>query len=416
MRIADPEGPWRLSDRDERLLRRRRPGERAGRFFRLYREGTVASAPGDKAPLDPLAVAPGRHRLDLNRNFPFEWGPERSDGSGGSEGGGPFPLSEPETHAAARYLADRPEIVSANALHTFSGVILRPYSTRADEAMARGDLRRYRAIGELGTRVTGWPARSCFHGFTVPGDPLTRGAFDDWCFDHLGVFAFTTELWSIGTAAGLAVDDFMRFSQDRSEEEELALLAWNDREEGGRGFARWRPFDHPQLGPVELGGWRTLFTWTNPPPRLLPPIVEKVARLAVEQALLGPRLELEVTRERVGATDDGRPLERVRATVDNRGWLSTLVVERPVAGVREQQVAVELEGGTLVMGARRVVLGHLAGTSQLDDERAAEPVFFGGVSRASRARAEWLVAGGGAIAVEASAPRAGRVRRTVDPR
>jgi hypothetical protein len=31
------------------------------------------------------------------------------------------------------------------------------------------------------------------------------------------------------------------------------------------GHVDWRPFDHPQLGPVELGGWDDLSVWTNPP-------------------------------------------------------------------------------------------------------------------------------------------------------
>jgi hypothetical protein len=35
---------------------------------------------------------------------------------------------------------------------------------------------------------------------------------------------------------------------------EKALLAWSDKELGGKGFVAWRPFKHPTLGDVEIGG------------------------------------------------------------------------------------------------------------------------------------------------------------------
>jgi hypothetical protein len=101
----------------------------------------------------------------------------------------------------------------------------------------------------------------------------------------------------------------------------------------------------------------------------------------------------------------------VRATVENSGWLPTQVVARPPAGERARPVALELTtDGELVMGRPELEVGHLAGLSRLDEERAAEPVFFGGLDR-GRAQAEWLVAGGSRARVEARSPRAGRVAR-----
>jgi hypothetical protein len=35
---------------------------------------------------------------------------------------------------------------------------------------------------------------------------------------------------------------------------EKALLAWSDKELGGKGFVAWKPFKHPTLGDVEIGG------------------------------------------------------------------------------------------------------------------------------------------------------------------
>ena len=30
----------------------------------------------------------------------------------------------------------------------------------------------------------------------------------------------------------------------------------------------WTPFEHPQLGPVEIGGWKRMYTFRNPPPAI----------------------------------------------------------------------------------------------------------------------------------------------------
>src|SRR3712207_8872954 len=48
--------------------------------------------------------------------------------------------------------------------------------------------------------------------------------------------------------------------------------------------------DHPQLGRVEVGGWKTKFTHQNPPPTFLEGECEKLARFAIAHASAAPRL------------------------------------------------------------------------------------------------------------------------------
>lgn len=43
-------------------------------------------------------------------------------------------------------------------------------------------------------------------------------------------------------------------SEEGADPKEKALLAWSDKELGGRGFVAWTPFKHPTLGDVEIGG------------------------------------------------------------------------------------------------------------------------------------------------------------------
>ena len=39
------------------------------------------------------------------------------------------------------------------------------------------------------------------------------------------------------------------------------MLAWSDEKLAGQGYVDWYPFEHPQLGPVEMGGWNALLAW-----------------------------------------------------------------------------------------------------------------------------------------------------------
>ena len=55
----------------------------------------------------------------------------------------------------------------------------------------------------------------------------------------------------------------------------------------------WTPFEHPQLGPVEIGGWKRMFTFRNPPPaRYLEEMARSNCRFTLRHAACAPRLRL----------------------------------------------------------------------------------------------------------------------------
>ena len=121
---------------------------------------------------------------------------------------------------------------------------------------------------------------------------MITGSFDDWVYDHLGVFAWTIEIWSPQRAAGIADYKFIEWYREHPVEDDLKLLAWNDTTLGGRGFVDWYPFHHPQLGDVELGGWDALYTWSNPPHALLEEELARFPKWLVWHLLVSPKLEL----------------------------------------------------------------------------------------------------------------------------
>jgi len=337
----------------------------------------------------------------MNRQYPYHWQDEEMDA-------GPYPLSEPESRAQVDFFLEHKNIFGVHTYHTFCGAILRPYSNRPDDEIREHDLAVYKALGDRGTEITGYPNISVYHDFSYDPKKFITGAFDDWAYDYYGVFAFTIEFWSMARAAGVEVENFIEFFRDPPEEASLKMLAWNDRELGGEGFVPWRPFDHPQLGRVEIGGWKTKFTAQNPPPKFLEAECEKLARFALSHASTAPRL-----RTRLATEELSPGLRRLELVVENAGYLPTNVsrVATDKKLARPVEVRLELpQGASLVSGELEVELGHLAGRSALAGNRWKSPTFFEGLPSDYASRAVWIVRGDGPVEVEVRGGRAGTAR------
>jgi murein tripeptide amidase MpaA len=402
MRVADPLGEWAVSDKDPRLMLRRRPGQREGAFYRLYREGIFERYDGFHQP-----VPPSRYGLDLNRNWPYRWAPPYRQ-----EGAGLTPLSESETRSVAEFIINHPNITGITTYHTFSGIVLRPYSDRPDKEMPVADRLAFEAIAERGSKLSGYPLLSTFHKFNYEEGKPTLGGFDDWAYDHRGVFSYTVELWSPARAAGVEVEDYLAFLKERPEEELLKFLKWNDEALGGEGFREWTPFDHPQLGRVEIGGWRWLYVWSNPPPAMLEEVCRSNMYFTLVHAAASPCLRIaEFSAERLAPA-----LRKVTLLVENSGFLPTHVSQIALDHKLVRPVIVDLtlppRRAELLIGKSRTEIGHLSGTGLIDEWESSR--WTDGISRLNRARVEWLVRGGGPLAVEVRSERAGTVRARID--
>lgn len=307
MRVPHPLGEWRSSAHDPRVMLRRRPGDTEGTFYRLYPEGTVRNYDGA-----PFETRLGKHKLNLNRNFPAHWVPEWVQPMSG-----PYPLSEPESRAVVEYILARPNITVAQSYHTHSGLILRPLATRDDGGFAPEDLRWYQELGRMGEEATGYPCVSTYEGFTP--EKLLRqprqGTFLDWAYEQVGILAFSTELWDPDAQAGNRRSLF----QELSEEEELRAVQWSDEALRGEGFVEWRSFDHPQFGPVEIGGWKREWTGRNPPLAFLEGECHKNHQHTLR--LLASTGLLTIQDPVVNPLGDG--LYEISATVVNGGYLPT---------------------------------------------------------------------------------------------
>jgi murein tripeptide amidase MpaA len=375
MRIPDPAGDWKVSSLDPRLLEKRPPDEFGGHYYRLMTEGLLENYDGFQ-----IKIARPLEGLDFNRNFPFEW---RSEGE--QRGSGPYPASEPEIKAAVDFITSHLNINIALTYHTFSRVILRPYSTRADDSFEASDLWVFKKIGEIGTRLTGYNCLSTFHDFKYHPKEITTGAFDDWVFDQLGIFSYTIEQWDLPTEAGIANRKPIEWYRDHPHEEDLQILKWVDGHCPG-GYVDWYPFKHPQLGDVELGGWDHMYTWRNPPHGFLLAEAQRNIPFALAAADLLPHLVIHQLKVTALGNDD----YLITLIVDNTGFLPTTTSAQGKKRQAVRPVRAQLEkaeGLTLVSEKWLVEIGHLEGRSNKLDVAT----IWEGSPTDHRGRADWVV-------------------------
>ena len=221
MRIADPDGQWMPHPDDARLLIPVPPqGPPAGTpRYRVLAEGTIESYDGFTVPKPRPPEG-----LDMNRNYPAGWGTT-------VPGSGDHPLSEPEIDALVRALMARPNVCGFNAFHTSGGVLLRPSSTAADATLPPNDVWVWKQFAETGTALTGYPGHSVYEDFTWDYSETMSGASDDWAYEHLGVFGWTTEFWDIVHAATGTKVSTKSWYIGATDEQSLAVLQWLDEQE-----------------------------------------------------------------------------------------------------------------------------------------------------------------------------------------
>jgi murein tripeptide amidase MpaA len=398
IRIADPNGNWKVSPSEPRLLEAREPSESGGVYYRLLPEGEFHNYDGLR-----LRGRKIKEGLDFNRNFPSQWRPE-----GEQHGAGPYPTSEPEIRALVQAIVDRPNICGAITFHTFSGVHLRPPSTKPDDDLPAEDIWNYKTIGAKGEELTGYPAISNYHEFRYHPKEVITGVFDDWMYEQRGVFAWTTEIWSPQRQAGITDYKYIDWFRSHPFEDDVKLLKWSDEKLGGKGYVDWYEYEHPQLGNVEMGGWDPQYAFRNPPPDYLEAEIKPFADWVVWHALISPKLE--VHKLETESTGEGTV---IRFAIDNSGWLPSYVTRQGRDKKLCRGVVAEIEvpeSASLLSGEFRVQGPQLEGRSELPSSA------FGWLTEGTEHRHvfEWTVKGKGKVKVTAFHERAGRVSAVVE--
>ena len=334
MRVKNPSGRWKMDSQDARLMILRQPNDFTGDFYDVYDEGIDDDQDG-------IYNEDGIGGIDMNRNFPRNWGLESEQ-----QGAGPYPLSEPETRATIAFISTHRNITGVFHGHTSGGFLFRLPSTTAWDNFNMDD---QGLILELADKYKETTGQRVIPSYSNPR--LHRhGTLISWAYWDFGVVGFVPEFWG-------------GFGEDYDKDGKVTpveRLKWNDEKLGGKGFINWQNYQHQQLGKVEIGGWNTKFTRQNPPVEMLKTEVELYVPWMLWLAEGSPRVVIKTLQ--VTAVEKSK-LYKVDMTVENEGYLPTNITRRAAEMdiAKPVRAILQLKDAVLLSGKVRTDLGHMEG-------------------------------------------------------
>ena len=291
MRVPGPEGTL-IADPDEERLLREADRARAERgMYRVMVEGI------DTARVDAY-VPMGTDGVNLNRNFQHEYlyfEPHV----------GPHMVSEPETRALVDFVYEHPNIAAVLTYSAYDNLRSAPPERRTPHPAVTGNPPHVPTNLTAGDRPYFVYVSERFGELTAmsgSGAEGEGGSFPQFAYYQMGLPSFTTPAFTVPA--------------DGDSEDER-WLAWFD-STGVDGFVAWTAATHPELGEVEVGGFRPNAR-VNPPASELRGIAERHATFATWLAGQLPRAEIVETT--VESRGDGVWL--VTATLANEKYFPT---------------------------------------------------------------------------------------------
>ncbi len=390
MRHEDPDGEWIADPDDPRLMRKADPkkGER-GRY-KLYPEALDR----DK---DGAFGEDAFDGVDISRNFPQ--GFKEHDPTAGA-----FATSEPSSRALADFVLDHPNICMAVVYGAGDDLGTLPKPGKEEKPAPRGGGRfRFFRNRKPVTRLQKadlviWEEarklRQAAKATFMKDHGSDGGEFAEYLYFQWGRPAFQVNLFQVEEKApkerGKSVESAKKQEEGAREnapesdtappdpvEAEIAAIRAN-------AFVPWASFDHPDLGPVEIGGW-TPGALANPSSAaVVTTLVDRESTFLEGLCGLWPRLEvsdLEVDPKAPG-------IYEIDLHILSEGFLPTSTRQGQV-NRRGDPVLVELpwERERVLQGNRRHRIDRLEG-------------------RVGRASLHWLIRGksGETLRVHVGAP------------
>ncbi|MFT5682163.1 MAG: hypothetical protein ACI8RZ_003081 [Myxococcota bacterium] len=392
MRWRHPAGPWIPDATCPIMMRPRTVDDDSADAFFVCTEGELIAWDGVK-----WIAASREFGLDLNRNFPVDWKPFSMFGMDS----GDFPGSEPESQAILRAFADRPNIASAVTNHTYTGCLLAPPASD-DSPLPDSDIAMMSRLAHDAVEGTDYKVYKVYPEFMYDPKKPTIGTWDDTMSCTFGVAGYTLELWDPYRWAGLT--DVAPLDMFRNPDMKV-IRAILDKCIAEGLYEPWTPFDHPQLGAVEIGGIDYMHTVRNPPTPLLPKECERGFAVAdrVRRAVPSVSATLEVTAL-------SKQITQVRLVLENLGALPTsgLAIGESLGVSPSVSASLVVADGTeLLEGPAEKALHHLDGWLSGLSGFGRNPIYPSLAGRGHRAVVTWLVRGSGSVTVRWIAGRGG---------
>jgi len=173
------------------------------------------------------------------------------------------------------------------------------------------------------------------------------------------------------------------------------LLQWMDKEKID-GFVAWTKFKHPDLGDVEIGGFKP-YAAVNPPAAKIAELGKAHAEFAVYLSSLFPKVGI----AKLEAVNHGGGIFRIKAEVENSGFLPTSLAHAVTArAVKPTMVQLQVAPESIISG------------SQGSQKTNFVQVLAGS---GDRAKFEWLIKAkaGDTIELKVVSQKAGSAKRSV---
>jgi len=396
MRRKDPFGQYRTDPEDPRLLVPVKPGEQG--------EWTLLGGEGLDNDNDGRVNEDEEGYLDGNRNWGSNWNPPYVQA-----GSGEYPFQAAGMRAIAKFLSDRPNILVVYAFHNNGGMYLRGPSTKAQEPMHPRDVAVYDILGGNAEKIV--PG----YRYMVSWKDLypTYGDFTDFTDNVIGAYSFVGELFVTETetfrppakpgapAPSPAGEPMAGPNRDQERER----LRFSDHVVQGELYREWKPFKHPQLGEIEIGGWIKMSS-RLPHPFMLTDLAHRNASAVLYAASQTPAVSLEVLPPEKIAAD----LYKVRVRLVNANAIPSFTYTAAQRKIHRRDI-LKVAGRTATVVSGGLVSG--TGIEEVAYKPYRPEVQFVQVPGHGKVEYQFLVSGKGELAVSFDSIKAGKRTKTV---
>jgi hypothetical protein len=387
MRRRSENGRWKVDPEDNRRMIRCRPDE-VGEYELLGSEGFDNDNDG-RVNEDGVAFS-----YDPNRDWGWNWQPDYIQ-----RGAYKYPFSLPVTRAVADFIDQHPNIAGAQTYHNSGGMILRGPGAKEDVSIyPRRDQQVYDAIGKKGeTIIPGYRYLVLYKDlYPVYGGEL------DWFHAVKGVYVFSNELWTsfllfnkkYERGSGGSQADYYNFDKYLLFEE---------------AFVPWTPFQHPQYGEIEIGGFKKSFQRVDPT-FILENDAHRNMAFTVYHADQMPKLEV----QEIKVKELDKNLHEVTATVANHRLIPThSAMDLKNQLTRPDWVTLRLAEKSEILAGMVVINEDF----NLTEEQSYQPetIRVKNIPGMGFVKVRWIVKGDGPFLVEVNSVKGGFVAATTEP-
>ncbi len=385
------EGTYRLDPDDPRIMVRVAPWE-TGDWTLLGSEGLDNDGDG-LVNEDP----PGGY--DPNRNYGADWQPEYIQG-----GSMDYPFRLPEARATQDFFKTHPNIAGMQSYHNNGGMILRGPGSAWYGDYPRSDIQVYDEIGEFGERILPW------YDYLIIWQGLytVHGGSIDWTSDGHGAVSFSNELWNGNKYFQSPLLQEQQEDDSSPIGGQKSQFFFDDFLQFGEMYQDWKPFNHPQYGEVEMGGWDKFFGRINPRFMSMETFHRNMA-FTLYHADMMPLMK--VGESRVESLGGG--MYKVQVDLRNDRLMPTITARAMENHVVRPDL-LTVDGDVEIVAAGWVADRNRPGPTQIIDQHNLKRILVrsGHPGRTTKT-IEYLVRGSGSMTVTYSTVKAGTVSTTV---